>query len=88
MSVAPLTGLIIRQLQLDSGIDGVLVTQVAGGSAAERAGLRQADIIQRMGNIEVVDPGDYYRALSAGQRLQIEALRGGEATLELTMRGL
>jgi serine protease Do len=47
---------------------GVIITNVARGSAAERAGLKQGDIIFRVGNTSVEDPADFNRLIAEAQK--------------------
>jgi S1-C subfamily serine protease len=60
---------------------GFLLTEVAEGSPADRAGLIVGDIVVRIGVVEVVDnesvPAAVLR-LNAGEAVEIAVLRGGE----------
>ncbi len=60
---------------------GVLVAEVAAGSAAEEAGLQPGDVITRMANRELGDAQDFHNAeggLALGESLQVEYLREGK----------
>ena len=60
---------------------GVLVAEVAAGSAAEEAGLQPGDVITRMANRELSDAQDFHNAeggLALGESLQVEYLREGK----------
>ncbi|HEU4693197.1 MAG TPA: PDZ domain-containing protein, partial [Vicinamibacterales bacterium] len=46
---------------------GVLVSEVTAGSAAETAGLRAGDVITMVRGQTVSDPGDVVRELSAAE---------------------
>ena len=59
---------------------GLLVTDVAPGSPADRAGLRRGDIIVEAGRTPVADPAALYRALAQlkpGERLLVYVQRPG-----------
>jgi serine protease Do len=60
---------------------GFLLTEVAEGSPADRAGLMVGDIIVGIGEIEVVDaesvPAAVFR-LNPGEAIEVAVLRGGE----------
>ncbi|HEX6132793.1 MAG TPA: trypsin-like peptidase domain-containing protein [Longimicrobiales bacterium] len=58
--------------------EGVLVVEVQPGTPADRAGLRQGDIITRMAGSEVTDEGDLARVIrgsSPGQTIEISGVR-------------
>jgi len=60
---------------------GVLVSEVAEGSAAEDAGLRPGDVIVRMANRKIESAQDFHNAeggLALGESLQVEFLREGK----------
>ena len=66
---------------------GVEVVEVAGGSPAERAGLRAEDLILELGGHAVERVDDVQRAMSEdaiGSRLAVQVLRG-DRSLELTL---
>ncbi len=71
-----------RRVQL-SHLDGggaVLVTEVTSGSPAERAGLRQRDIIVRIADATVVGVDDLQRVLTdemIGRTIEVVVLRDG-----------
>ena len=68
---------------------GVLVSQVTPGSAAEMAGLKAGDVITMVRGQGVSDPGDVGRELSAaesGESVEIRVTRGQkEVTLTAKM---
>jgi Do/DeqQ family serine protease len=60
---------------------GVLVAEVAAGSAAEDAGLQPGDVIVRMENRDINSAQDFHNAegrLALGESLKIEFLREGK----------
>jgi len=65
--------------------DGVLVREVEPGSAADRAGIREGDMIVAAGGRPIVEPDDVYDALGtadANGSLEVRIVRGAE---ELTL---
>ena len=68
---------------------GVIVARVEGGSPAARAGLRDGDIITRLGDTAVETEGDvlrFVRAARPGQTVEIVGLRPtGQFALQLTL---
>jgi serine protease Do len=58
MTVRPLTPELSAQLEFD-GTDGVVVTKVEAGSAADRGGIRPGDIIVAIGNVAIRGLSDY-----------------------------
>lgn len=75
-------------------VDGVLVSGVRPGSAADRAGIRAGDILVKLGNRTIHNVQDFAMALGAnkpGETVQVIVRRGGvtltlEATLEAGRR--
>jgi serine protease Do len=62
--------------------DGVLVTDVAEGSAAEKAGLKEGDIITTIGNTKIPDPEalmDAVKSYKPKDEIKISYLRNGKA---------
>lgn len=74
-------------LWLETTDDGVVVRQVMAGSPAETAGLKDGDIITKIGDTEVKQLRDILeaaRSLKAGDTLAVEVNRDGETiTLEV-----
>jgi len=70
---------------------GVLVTSVAAGSPAERAGLREQDIITRLNDTEITMGGDVrrvLRSLKPGDPARLTVVRppdGARATLDVRL---
>jgi len=61
---------------------GVLVAEIAEGSAAENAGLQPGDVIIRMAKTDINSAQDFHNAegrLALGESLRVEFLRGGKA---------
>lgn len=59
---------------------GVVVAQVQAGSAAERAGLRQGDVITSLNGVEVNDPNTFRNAVASAQP-------GAEVTMTVMRNG-
>jgi S1-C subfamily serine protease len=59
---------------------GIIVSRVGGNSPADDAGLRQGDIITRIGAVEIRDAGDFRKVLretSPNTTVRVEYLRDG-----------
>jgi serine protease Do len=67
-------------MELPRGTRGALVTGVAKGGPAERAGLRRGDLVTRLGGHKIVSARDFHsivEASSPGQELEVDVLRDG-----------
>jgi len=62
-SVDELTDSVRQQLNLSSGIEGVVVTNISQGSNAYRQGLRRGDVVMQVGDQIVANPDDFYGAV-------------------------
>jgi len=72
-----------------SGKGGVVVTRVFPGSPGERGGLEKGDIVEQVGQIEILFLNDYYEAIrqfTAGDEIDFTLFRGGKR-LHLNIRG-
>jgi serine protease Do len=67
VSVEPLTPQLRRQLRIDQGIDGVIVSQVAPASKAAAAGLRRGDLVVAIDREPVRTPADFERLMQASE---------------------
>lgn len=79
VSVESLSDQLAEFFGVEAG-EGVLVSEVIEGSAAEEAGLEAGDIIVAVGDSRVGRPGDIRRALSgaaSGDILDVEIVRRG-----------
>ena len=68
-------------MELPRGTRGALVTEVAKGGPAEKAGLRRGDLVTRLDGHKVESALDFHsivEASSPGQDLDVEVLRGGK----------
>jgi serine protease Do len=79
LSVQDMTPEIARELDLDPGATGVVVSSVTPGSPAEEAGLRPGDIIEMVGNKAVANVSEFRKLLAARAE--------GESVLVLVRRG-
>jgi len=79
LSVQDITPEIARELGLDKGSQGVVVSSVTRESPAEEAGLRAGDVIEMVGNAPVANVGEFRARL--GER------GDGESVLVLVRRG-
>lgn len=64
-SVEDLTDNIRRQLELDEGVEGVVVNNISQASQAYRQGLQRGDVITRVGDEEVSSPNEFYSAIQS-----------------------
>ncbi|MCE7055811.1 trypsin-like peptidase domain-containing protein [Algoriphagus sp. AGSA1] len=73
-------------------LDGVIVTHVIKGGAAEQAGLQRNDVITKLGNQVITGKGSFEEALSyyyPGDDLSVNFLRKGSSkTAELRLQNL
>jgi serine protease Do len=61
--------------------NGVTITDVTKGSAAEKAGLQKDDIITKVGDAAIANPDDLYKAIgtyNAGDKVNISYSRNGK----------
>ncbi len=80
VSVGTLTPQLAHQLGVPSGTLGAAVTDVANGSAAEEAGLRQGDVIQQVNRKPVATANEFVTSVRAdgNQPLLLLIDRGGD----------
>jgi serine protease Do len=79
MSVQEITPDVAKELGLDDGATGVVVSSVKRGSPAEEAGLQPGDVIEMVGNAPVENVEDF--------RDRLAARDDGESVLVLVRRG-
>jgi serine protease Do len=81
VQVDELTGDIRQQLGLGSDVKGVVVTEVADGSAAAEAGLQRGDVIEQVNRQPVNSVSDYQHLIGqAGKQPVILLVNRGGAT--------
>jgi serine protease Do len=88
LEVQPLSPGIARQLGLEQGASGVVVTAVDGGSPADEAGLRSGDLIVEVDRRAVTSPAELERALArhgSGDSVAL-LVRRGDATFFVGIR--
>ena len=79
VSVANLSPALADELRLDSQTQGVVITNVADGSAAQSVGFQKGDIVVSVNGQAVAKSSDLERIASAGGRQwRITILRGGQ----------
>ncbi len=84
--VRPFIGIAMQELSPEIGKQfgadfGVLVSEVIAGEAAEQAGLKNGDIIQKVGGQQVFSPHDLLLAVtkySPGDKIELVVKRDGE----------
>lgn len=62
-SVDELTDSIRRQLNLQSSVEGVLVSNIDQTSSAYSQGLRRGDVVRQVANVPVASPDEFYAAM-------------------------
>jgi serine protease Do len=81
VGIQDLTSDLARAFDLGSN-DGVLVSDVAAGSPAEKAGLRRGDVVQRVDGQTVGSSAQLRNLIASrapGAKVRVELLRGGKA---------
>src|SRR5215470_9650520 len=77
--VANVSPALADELRLDSSIQGVVVVEVAGGSAAQSFGFQRGDLILTVNNEKIVQTRDLDRVTKQPSRLwRITIMRGGQ----------
>ncbi|WP_022886253.1 trypsin-like peptidase domain-containing protein [Glaciibacter superstes] len=67
----------------DSATVGALIKELTSGGAAEKAGLKEGDVITNFNGVPITDANDLtaqVRALAAGGDAELTYVRGGEST--------
>ncbi len=78
-TVANLSPALADELHLDAQTEGVVITEVAEGSAAQSVGFQKGDMVISVNNQKINKPADLERVASAGGRnWRITILRGGQ----------
>jgi len=78
-TVANLSPALADELRLDAQTEGVVITEVADGSAAQSVGFHKGDVVMTVNNQKIDRPADLERVTSAGGRQwRITILRGGQ----------
>jgi len=81
IALEPLTPAMAKQLGLDPKVKGVLVTDVLGGSPAEKAGLKSGDVITRFNDNPVMNLPTFRLTVAsseAGHKFQLTYWRDGK----------
>jgi S1-C subfamily serine protease len=78
-TVASLSPALADELRLDAQAEGVVITDVADGSAAQSVGFQKGDVVVSVNNQKIDKPADLERVTGAGGRQwRITILRGGQ----------
>ncbi|MFY9694249.1 MAG: DegQ family serine endoprotease [Xanthobacteraceae bacterium] len=78
-TVANLSPALADEMRLDPNAQGVVVTDVAGGSEAQSIGFQKGDIIVSVNNQKIDKPADLERVATTGSRQwRITLMRGGQ----------
>ena len=77
--VASLSPAVADQLRIDPSTEGVVILDVAAGSAAQNIGFRKGDIVASVNDTKINTPGDLERVLQKGARLwRVTIVRDGQ----------
>src|SRR5580692_10346569 len=78
-TVATLSPALADELRLDPQTEGVVITAVADGSAAQSVGFQKGDIVVSVNNQKIVKSADLERVTNANSRQwRVTILRGGQ----------
>jgi len=80
VTMEPVSGALASQLGLDDG-QAVLLSSVKEGEAADKAGLRQHDVVTRVNGQSPVTPKilrETVKSSSPGDKISLEIMRGGK----------
>jgi serine protease Do len=87
LSVQPITPELAKRMDLDRA-EGLVITSVKAGSAAEEAGLRSGDLITQINRRPVKNLADYNRELAASDKGKsvLFLVRRGQSSLFLALK--
>ena len=86
-TVANISPAVADEMHLDADTDGVVMTEIADGSAAANVGFQKGDIIQAVNNKRIGKTGDLDKVSREQARLwRITLLRGGQQ-INVTLGG-
>ena len=78
-TVANLSPALADELQLDQSAEGVVITEVSGGSNAQVIGFRKGDVVLAVNDTTIESTADLERVAKAGARLwRVTLVRGGQ----------
>ena len=78
-TVANLSPALADELRLDPQTEGVVITAVADGSAAQSVGFQKGDIVVSVNSQKIVKSADLERVTNANSRQwRVTILRGGQ----------
>jgi len=91
VDVVEITPELAEEMKINT-LDGVIVTHLMKGGAAEKAGIQKNDVITQIGDIQVLGKGSFEEALSyfyPGDRINVNVVRkNNPQTLQLTLQNL
>jgi S1-C subfamily serine protease len=77
--IANLSPALADELRLESSTEGVVVTEIGGGTLAEQLGLQKGDVVVSVNNAKIAKTADLERIAKAGARVwRITIQRGGQ----------
>jgi len=78
-TVANLSPSLADELQLDQSSEGVVITEISGGSSAQNIGFRKGDVVIAVNDTPIENAADLERVAKAGARLwRVTIVRGGQ----------
>jgi S1-C subfamily serine protease len=78
-TVATLSPALADELRLDPQTEGVVITAVADGSAAQSVGFQKGDIVVTVNNQKIVKSADLERVTNTSSRQwRVTIMRGGQ----------
>ena len=83
--VANITPALADELQMDLMATGVVVVSIDDGSAAQRFGFQQGDVVRQVNNERIANVAQLRRALDTTDGWRI-SLQRGDQTLNLAVR--
>jgi S1-C subfamily serine protease len=86
-TVASLTPALADQLRLDPQADGVVVTAVADGSAAQSIGFRPGDVVVSVNNHKIERSADLSSVAGSGSRTWHITIRRGNQQISVVFSG-
>jgi Do/DeqQ family serine protease len=83
--VANITPALADEMQMDLMASGVVIVSIDDGSAAQRFGFRQGDVVRQVNNDRIADVAQLRRALDSADSWRL-SLQRGDQTLNLSVR--
>jgi serine protease Do len=85
LGLETLTPELARQLELDEGTQGVVITQVEPGSAASESGLRRGDLVLEVDRKKVKTVDELQKLLKSAEKLVLLLVQRGDSQIFVPM---